>query len=60
MVALLALAAPNPLYLVGEKGKVPEVVAKTYAAAGKPDQVQSQAAAKALQGGLQWITNAAR
>ncbi len=58
--ALLALAAPNPLYLVGEKGKVPEIVARTYAASGKSTQVQSKAAAQALQGGLQWITNAAR
>ena len=58
--ALLALAAPHPLYLVGEKGKIPEIVAKTYAASGKPGQVQSQAEAQALQRGLQWITNATR
>ena len=58
--ALLALAAPHPLYLVGENGKVPELVSTTYAAAGQAEQVHSQPEAQALQRGVQWIISAGK
>ncbi len=53
--ALLALAAPHPLYLVGENGKVPQLVSATYGAIGKTEQVHSKAGDAGLQAGLQWI-----
>lgn len=39
--ALLALSAPHPLWLTGEAGKTPDVIVRTYAAAGKPKHVES-------------------
>jgi hypothetical protein len=39
--ALLALSAPLPLFIAGEEGKVPPVVAATYSAADAADQVTS-------------------
>jgi hypothetical protein len=39
--ALLALAAPRPLWIAGEDAKAPKLVTTTYAAAGKPQAVQS-------------------
>jgi dienelactone hydrolase len=53
--ALLALAAPHPIYLVGENGKVPQLVSATYGAIGKTEQVHSKAGDGGLQAGLQWI-----
>lgn len=53
--ALLALAAPHPLYLAGENGKVPDLVSSVYASIGKAEQVHSQPGNEALQAGLQWI-----
>ena len=40
---LLALAAPHPLWLAGEKGEVPRIVAAAYRAAGRADSVSSYA-----------------
>lgn len=34
--ALVALAAPRPLWLTGEKGQVPRIVRQSYTAAGQP------------------------
>jgi hypothetical protein len=38
---LLMLSAPQPLWLAGEEGKVPEAVAEAYKDAGSPDAVRS-------------------
>jgi hypothetical protein len=39
--ALLALSAPQPLWLAGEGGKTPKLVAAAYTAVGKPQAVVS-------------------
>ena len=53
--ALLALAAPHPLYLLGENGKVPDLVSAVYGSIEKANQVHSQPGNDGLQAGLQWI-----
>lgn len=56
--ALLALSAPQPLFLAGERGELPEVVEATYRAADALSQLQSwsgPAVEAPLQAAL-WLT----
>ena len=40
--ALLALCAPEPLWLAGENGEIPDVTAAAYGAAGYRNRVSSR------------------
>ncbi|VAX42690.1 conserved hypothetical protein-putative secreted protein [hydrothermal vent metagenome] len=46
--ALLALSAPQPLWLVGEQEKIPAVVEACYQATGKPKNIRSTRSLKQM------------
>lgn len=54
---LLSLSAPYPLWIAGEDGKVPEVVAASYQAAGAGDKVVSYAGkpSTTLSAAIDWL-----
>jgi dienelactone hydrolase len=54
---LLSLSAPGDLWLVGEDGKLPEIVAAAYQAAGNPDGVTSFAGSltEARRAAIDWL-----
>ncbi len=52
---LLALSAPNPLWIGGEK-TIPPIVKQAYEAAGQPDQVQSAGSRlDTLNAAVEWL-----
>ena len=53
--ALLALSAPHSLWLAGEEGKIPKLVAQTYAAAGAAKKVESTAQQNAIGLAVDWL-----
>lgn len=53
--ALLALSAPHPLWLAGEGGKIPDLVRRTYAAAGHADNVNSSARQNPADTAVDWL-----
>jgi dienelactone hydrolase len=53
--ALLALSAPHPLWIAGEEGKVPELVARSYSAAGQADNVKSSSRQDAVDPAVEWL-----
>ncbi|GIW81436.1 MAG: acetylxylan esterase [Gemmatales bacterium] len=54
--ALLALSAPQPLWLAGENGKVPPITAAAYQAAGKPKNVVSYAGKNVADAIVDWLS----
>lgn len=54
--ALLALSAPHPLWIAGENGKTPDVVAKAFQATGQAANVQSTASQNPLEEAIRWLT----
>jgi hypothetical protein len=60
--ALLALSAPRPLWIAGEKGVVPPIVRASYQSAGAQDAVHSSDAEgeSALRQAVRWLAGAAR
>jgi len=57
--ALLALSAPYPLWIAGEKGRVPEVAAATYDSVGRRQDVVASATkgSAAAMAGAEWLLN---
>lgn len=55
--ALLALAAPHPLWLAGEGAETPAMVKAAYAASGRPDDVQAYHGnpAEAATAAIDWL-----
>ena len=53
--ALLALSAPNPLWIGGESGRLPEPVGQAYAAAGAPDQVLASPLQNVADAAVGWL-----
>jgi hypothetical protein len=55
--ALLALAAPHPLWLSGEGSEAPEIVRAAYQSAGKPADVTPYSGAEEKEAGaaVQWL-----
>ena len=53
--ALLALSAPHPLWIGGEKGAVPKVVKSTYAAASAANAVLSSDQQNAVDAAVVWL-----
>ena len=56
--ALLALAAPGALWIGGEKGTVPEIVAGAYAAAGQPESVAASVRQDMPDALVDWLLSA--
>jgi len=57
LAGLHALSAPEPLYLIGENGDIPEIVQATYAASGSKGNIKSVkgSAQDALSTALDWL-----
>ncbi|MFP6668687.1 MAG: alpha/beta hydrolase family protein [Pirellulales bacterium] len=53
--AMLALSAPNPLWIAGENGATPTTVAAAYAASGKPKNVKSSDLQNTADAGVSWL-----
>ena len=53
--ALLALSAPHPLWIGGEKGLIPKVVKSAFAASGAAKAVQSSAQQNAVDSAVKWL-----
>jgi cephalosporin-C deacetylase-like acetyl esterase len=53
--ALLALSAPNALWIGGERGEVPELVRSAYVAAGHPDAVTSSPLQTTNEAAVEWL-----
>lgn len=53
--ALLALSAPHPLWIGGEKGRTPEVVKAAYAASDATKSVQSSDQQNAVDAAVDWL-----
>ena len=53
--ALLALSAPQKLWVSGEGGKIPELVARTYAAADATEKVKSTAQQNSTRLAVDWL-----
>jgi hypothetical protein len=53
--ALLALSAPHPLWIGGEKGLTPKVVKSAFAASGAAKAVQSSAQQNAVDSAVKWL-----
>ncbi len=55
MPTLLALSAPNPVWIGGEDGKTPSLTAKAYRAAGAADQVSSSPVQSVDDAAVDWL-----
>ncbi|HUG20650.1 MAG TPA: alpha/beta hydrolase family protein [Planctomycetaceae bacterium] len=55
--AILALNAPHPLWIAGERGKLPELVSASYSAAGTPQNIQSYAQQDTLRAAVDWVVS---
>ncbi len=54
--ALLALSAPQPLWVAGENGKLPSVVTRSYAASGQANKVVAAKSTKnVLDSAVNWL-----
>ena len=53
--ALLALSAPNPLWIAGESGSTPSIVAATYNAAGTSAAVESTPLQNSADAAVNWL-----
>ena len=53
--SLLALSAPHPLWIGGEKGEVPSATKQAYAAAKSGDQVSSSSLQNAEDAAVDWL-----
>jgi hypothetical protein len=53
--AALALSAPNPLWIDGEHGKIPELVAAAYRATGESQNVISSQSLGSADAAVTWL-----
>ncbi|MCA9120818.1 MAG: acetylxylan esterase [Planctomycetaceae bacterium] len=53
--ALLALSAPHPLWIGGEKGDLPETIKQAFAATGNADRVTSSSLQNAADAAADWL-----
>lgn len=53
--ALLALSAPQPLWIGGEDGKIPSLVSQAYQASGAPKQITSSPVQSVEDAAVDWL-----